>query len=485
MNSTFVMRSITAIIILFSFFSCSKEYKVPEGLEVYDFTWKGLNAYYLYQDQIADLSDRRFSSDQQLNAYLSDFSDPNDLFNSLLISWDTKSTLIPDYTVLTDPAPRASVTHGMEFGIIADPGSTENVIGYVLDILPGSDAASKSIVRGDFFTMVDGVQLTRTNYAALLVNGANTYQLSMASFDGTVATLNGSLVTLAKANYTHVPVAIEKTFTIGANTIGYLKYDNDFSGNYMADINTSFLNFKNQNINQLILDFRYSIGTGAYARDMAKLGAMVTGQFNDQPFARKRWNTKAQPWFEANQPDSLLVAFPTSLGSTVAIQNANLTDVYIIMNGTNFSGSSALELLINSLRAHINVWIVGNQSTGNDTGSITLYNSQDYDFEGRSMNHTYALQPVVLNFLNSKNETYENGFAPNMTLCAHEDILNLGVLGETSDPVLNNTLNFVTTGSPTTPTCNPASIEFIYNSINAQRAIDRGVFIQQNLPNTN
>jgi hypothetical protein len=91
----------------------------------------------------------------------------------------------------------------------------------------------------------------------------------------------------------------------------------------------------------------------------------------------------------------------------------------------------------------------------------------------------------VLSFLNKNDETYENGFTPNIKLCENENILNLGVLGETSDPILNSVLNYISTGTTTNTICNPNNFEFIYNSNNAQREIDNGVFIKQDLPNTN
>ena len=78
---------------------CSNEYQLPDNLVVKDFVWKGLNAYYLYQEEIADLSDRRFSSDQELNTYLSNSTDYNSLFNSLLIPLDVKSSLLEDYSL--------------------------------------------------------------------------------------------------------------------------------------------------------------------------------------------------------------------------------------------------------------------------------------------------------------------------------------------------------------------------------------------------
>jgi len=60
------------------------------------------------------------------------------------------------------------------------------------------------------------------------------------------------------------------------------------------------------------------------------------------------------------------------------------------------------------------------------------------------------------------------------------------VLGENSDPILNEVLNFINGTPPSTPAlCNPNSFDFLYNSVINQQIIDSGVFIKQDLPNTN
>lgn len=479
------MRTLAKVVLFFlltiTLYNCTKEDEIPVDVEVNDFIWKGMNAYYLYQDQISDLSDRRFNSQPELNNYLKGFSLPNELFTSLLLNpgtTDTKSVLLEDFNTITTPSLRTSNTNGIEFGIIAEPGSTTNVIGYVISILPNSDAATKNIARGDFFYAVDNIQLTRDNFLSLLTNQNATLELSMTNFDGTTSTPNANKVTLTKKTYTHSPIAIAKNFT----NIGYILYNNDFSTNYINDLNTAFLNFKNQGVNQLILDLRYNIGGGTFAKTISQIASMITGQFPDQTLIKEKWNDKAQSWFELHQPDSLITKFPTKINSN-AINSLQLTDVYIVLNGS----SSSVELLINSLKSYVNVHIINNrQTSGNNTGTITLYNSIDYDSIGKSTNHTFALQPVVLEFLNKDDETYETGFSPNMTICNQEDILNMGALGETSDPLLNRVLNFINTGTiGVNPTCNPNNFEFLYNSILRQRIVDTGVFIRQDLPNTN
>ena len=483
------------LILLFSFtlYNCTKEDEIPVDVEINDFVWKAMNAYYLYQDQIPDLSDRRFNNQPELNDYLRGYTDPNELFTSLLFdrpTTDNKSVLINDYNSITIPNIRTSITNGMEYGIIAEPGSATNVVGYVQYILPSSDAESKNIIRGNFFYGVNDTQLTRNNFQTLL-ESTSTYVLNMATFDGVKVEEDSIIVSgikipkkidLSKTGYTHPHVSMVKNLVSGTNNIGYLLYNNDFSENYINNLNDAFLQLKNQGSNQLILDLRYNIGGGSFTKNINQIASMITGQFNNQTFLKKRWNAKAQPWFEQNQPDSLITKFSNKIDNSTTVNSLELTDVYIILNGS----SSSVELLINSLKSYINVHVINSNTTlGNNSGSITLYNSIDYNFEGKSLNHTIALQPIVLEYLNSDDETYDNGFNPDMRICNQEDILNLGVIGETSDPLLNKVINFITTGTTPPPNCNPLSFEFLYNSLNRQRIIDLGVFIKQDLPNTN
>ena len=149
----------------------------------------------------------------------------------------------------------------------------------------------------------------------------------------------------------------------------------------------------------------------------------------------------------------------------------------------SIEGSSAIELLINSLQPYINVHIIGNKTKGDNLGSITLYDSPDYDFFGKKSSHSFALQPSTLTFTNLNDESYENGFFPVIELCSEEDPLNLGVLGEITDPILNQILNYISGNTGINSPCNPLDFDIIYNSINSQRPSDNGIFIRQDLPN--
>ena len=488
-------RIICLSILTVAFVSCSKEYELPQELVVYDFVWKGLNAYYLHQPEITELADTRFNSDLQLNSYLNTFTDYNSLYASLLISSDAKSTLVEDYATIVSPELRTGFIHGLEFGLFKEEDS-DTIIGYALDILPLSYASDQSISRGDYFYAIvnednDTINLSENNYEDLLLNYTqDTLKLVMIDYEedinGYNGTLNSKKTALVKKAYTHRSISLEKTGIDNGNNVGYLAYNNDFSENYLTDLNNSFLSLKNQNINELVLDLRYNIGGGSFAKNISQIASMIAGQFTDEILIKENWNSKAQTWFLENQPDSLVTKFPEVLNRAIPINSLNLTDVYIILNGNSFTGSSAVELLINSLKSYINVHLIGNQTAGNNTGSITLYNSEDYDFPLRNNSHTVALQPIVLSFLNKNDLAYENGFSPNLALCANENPLDLGVLGDRSDPILSSVLDYISTGNPVSNSdCNPNNFKYIFNSIDGQRETDSGIFINQNLPNTN
>ena len=487
----YFLKTAYLLIVIVFLVQCSKEFTLPENLVVKDFVWKGLNAYYLHQDKIVDLSDRRFSSDRELNAYLSSFTDYNTLFSDLLITSDVKSSLVEEYNNLTITEPRTGFLNGLEFGVFKEQDS-DTVIAYAIDILPVSYAASQTISRGDYFHAIvninnDTIRLREDNYEDLLLNyKQDTLKLVKTNYDGENLILVNETIALVKKNYVYQTAHLEKIFIEGGEKIGYLMYNNNFSKYAINTLNETFLNFKNEAINELILDLRYNIGGGSFVNDITNLASIITGQYTNEVFIKEQWNSKAQPWFEANQPDSLLTKFPAKLNAQTDFNSLNLTDVYIILNGANFSGSSAIELLINSLNPYITVHIIGTNTTGNNTAAITLYNSTDYNFPLKNETHTVALQPIVLSLLNKKDQTYENGFAPNITLCFNEDVLNLGTLGERTEPILDRVLEAITFGnSITNAACNPNNYKFLYNSIETQKEFDNGMFIEQNLPNTN
>ncbi|HEY0092254.1 MAG TPA: S41 family peptidase [Flavobacterium sp.] len=433
-------KIIMAIIFLsLTFHGCEKEDDnyVAKELKVNDFIWKGMNLYYLWQSIEPDLSDERFQNQADLNNFLSNFSDPFALFQHLRVDpeIDRFSVMFSDYRVLEGVLSGTTENNGVEFGLRYYPGSTTEIFGFVRYIIPGSDAASKDIHRGDIFFAINGTALNINNYQSLL--SADNYTLNLADYDNGNIIPNGQSVTLTKTVLSENPVLISSVINSGSHTIGYLMY-NGFYPNYENELNAAFGQLASQNITDLVLDLRYN-GGGSIAT-ATRLASMITGQFSGQVFAREQWNAKAQAYFESHDLADTENYFTNTLDNGSALNSLNLSRVYVL---TSKSTASASELVINGLEPYIDVIQIGDATTGKNVGSITLYDSPDFKKQGSNPDHKFALQPIVLKIVNKNGfGDYLSGLPPDVVL--FEDMGNLGELGNESEPLLNAAINEIT-----------------------------------------
>lgn len=446
MKYTFLNRIALVLFLSLSLVGCQKtDDSAPVEIEVQDFVWKGMNAYYLWQDQIPDLADTRFSSQRQLNSYLEGFPDPRDLFQSLLFqpgTGDRFSWIVDDYVALENSFQGINESNGMEVGFVRFDDTPTNVFAYVRYVVPGSDAETQGVTRGMLFTTVNGSQLTDTNFTTLL--SPSTYTIGLADYNSGNPTVNGNTITLTKTQLQENPVAIVKTITEGAHKIGYLFY-NQFSSSFDGHLNAAFAQLQAENITDLIIDLRYN--GGGSVRTATYLGAMVTGQFDGQLFSKQVWNTKVQANVSSDNFENNFTNQLNNGAINEAINNLNLTRVYFI---TTRSTASASELIMNSLDPYIQVFSVGTTTIGKVHGSVTIYDSDNYLRNGPNFNqnHLWAMQPLVLEIQNSESRNQPQGIPPTVTL--PEDYENLGVMGERSDPLLDRTIILITTGNRST-----------------------------------
>lgn len=449
MRFKFLSKSVIILLISVFFFNCSsKSEDVPADLEVNDFVWKGLNAYYLWQSSKPDLADTRFSSQIELNNYLSGFPTPEILFESLLNRpTDRFSWIVDDYIALENSFEGITLNNGMEFNLYLENGSATNIFGVVRYVIPNSDAEAKGVLRGMVFNSVNGNQLTDTNYRSLLFGVSTDYTIDLADFNGGNPILNGSSISLSKSQLQENPIPIVKTFDEGANKIGYILY-NQFASSFDGELNAAFGTLKAAGITDLIIDLRYN--GGGSVRTATYLGSMITTESNETVFSKQVWNEKVM---EANDPSYFFDYFTDTIDNdnlNEPINSLDLQKVYFIVTEDT---ASASELVINALSAYIDVNLVGTQTVGKQVGSITLYDSDNLKRTGAnlSINHSYAMQPIVLEIKNSKGENNPNGYIPEVEL--PEDFgqisgdINLGVLGEKSDPLLDRTIDYIINGS--------------------------------------
>jgi carboxyl-terminal processing protease len=444
------MKSKLKIIILlflsiFSLLSC-EDNDDKFVSDVQNFIWNGLNLYYLWQEDVPNLDDNRFSSPFQKNAFLYSYERPEDLFENLLYKPESRfpanevvdrfSWIVNDYRVLEGQLQGNTNSNGVEFGFSYIPSSSSEIIGWVKYIVPNSDASTKNIKRGDIFYAVNGITLNDKNYINLLFGLNNNYTLNLANYSNETYVPNGKSVNLTKTPLEENPILINKVIVLGSHKIGYLMY-NGFYSNYDTELNDAFGELKSQGITDLVLDLRYN--GGGSVQSATRLASMITGNFTGQVFAKQQWNSKIESYFQNNDPDELKNFFTDKIGST-SINSVNMNKIYIL---TTISSASASELVINGLKPFINVVQIGDITTGKNVGSVTLYDSPTLLKENVNPNHRYAMQPIVLKIVNAQGfGDYQSGLVP--TYKQKEAVYNLGVLGETSEPLLSIAIEKIT-----------------------------------------
>lgn len=440
-------KIIVLLLSVIMFSSCISEDKNNFSTEddINLFIWRGLNAFYLWQNDVSVLSDNFFNDEEEIYDFFRENNSPENTFNNLLFkpgNIDRFSVIVDDYIALENSFQGISVSNGMEFQLFNYNDNPNNLYAVVEYIIPNTSASSSGVKRGMVFNRVNNTQLTTTNSQRLLFSEfATNYTIGLANFNnGNPINIDKS-ISLTKTTITENPILIEKVFTEETKQIGYLMY-NQFNRSFDDELNTTFGNFKAENINDLILDLRYN--HGGSVQTAIYLGSMVTGQFSGEVFSKQRWNTKVLNSF--NEENFTNNFAETIIQSRQPINSLNLSKLYVIVSSNT---ASASELIINALSAYIDVEIIGDTTVGKQVGSITLYDSDNLQRDGDNLNdkHNYALQPIVLEIVNKNNENDSNGYTPGIDIPGiflKEDYSNLGVLGEKSDPLLRSTLNLIT-----------------------------------------
>lgn len=438
------------IIVLFlalavSFQSCFEDFddniQNITALDIQNFIYSAMNIWYLYKPDVPDLANDRFGTQNELNEFLETFTTPEDLFDALNAPQDRFSFIVDDYRVLEAALAGISLSNGMEYGLVFYPGSETNVFGFVRYVLPNSDAAQKGVERGMIFNTIDGSQITNQNFN--LLRELSSYEIGLATFDGTNITPTGETIALNKSELIENPIHIASTFTIEGQNIGYLMY-NGFTGDFDEQLNNTFGNFQGENLSELILDLRYN--SGGSVRSAIDLSSMITGQFTGQVFSTEVWNPELQSIFENNDPEGLINRFTNTIRTGAAINSLNLNRVYIL---TSPSTASASELVINGLDPYIEVVLVGGTTTGKFQASTTFYDGPPPNFRRSDANpsHFYAIQPLIFTSANANGVTgFVDGIPP--TIEFPEDLTNLGVLGDITEPLLEAALDEIFGRSP-------------------------------------
>lgn len=367
-----------------------------------------------------------------------------DFFNSLLYTFD--ASLRPDgdrFSWIEESAEELKAalsgetkTTGMEFRVVRYTATSNDLYGVVLYVMDGSPAAKVGMKRGDIFTRVNGQKLTVGNYIDLLYSDSpKTFTMGGLDAGGQVLETNVQRETNPIV-FQENPVHKDTLLVLGSKRVGYLVYNQFIPGlngsgakEFDRQLERAFERFRTQNINELVIDFRYN--GGGYISSATELASLIGSSITDKDvFYRKEYNKTITPQIEKQFGKSFFFENFKAKSQSVGRQ---INRVFIL---TSSRTASASELVINGLQPFMEVVVIGQRTAGKNVGSITISDDKK--------RFKWGLQPIVSKSFNSLNRSdYTSGFTPRVTVA---EGVRLYSLGDPRDPLLSEAL-FLITGS--------------------------------------
>ncbi|RYY35511.1 MAG: hypothetical protein EOP46_09790 [Sphingobacteriaceae bacterium] len=246
---------------------------------------------------------------------------------------------------------------------------------YVKSVYLNSPADLAGLKRGYKIVSINSrtsLSPTDANITFLInaLYGKNNIKLGLEKPDGTTFTADVNV-----GEYTINPVLAYKVITIEGKKIGYMVFDT-FTAieNARPKIAQAFSLFSSSGVTDLVIDFRYNGGgytnTAAYLCDLIVPAAKDNSLMYSYYFNENIQNAKC-PIFNKKVFDNTLEAGdlkPTSEYAQVRFDKEGSLEVNKVVFIVTGSSASASELVINNLKPHVDVKIVGETSYGKPVG---------------------------------------------------------------------------------------------------------------------
>lgn len=384
---------------------------------------------------IKDVMDEVYFWLDDMRAPISEDSEPEDYFESLLNRpTDRFSNIFPDYEELLNNLGGVSLDAGYEFNLFLETQGSENVIAEISYVKKSSPAEEAGLMRGDIITEINDTRLTTQNYLDLLSVIDQPHTLNFRSFDeGLDGYLDQDQISLNPIVFSENPNFLDTIYTIENEKIGYAVYhfftpgpnlSSDIYDNQMDQI---FERFKVEDIDHLIIDFRYN--TGGFVSSAINLASLIAPNITDQDvFSKTTYNDFLMQFEELQNVQNTFLAKSQNIGQTLVGNR-----IYIL---TSSRTASASELIINGLRPYMEVFIIGDKTFGKNVGSIPF---EDED----NPNNSYGILPIVTQSSNSLDQSdYSNGFTPNVE--ALERTERLQAFGNVNELLLRTAIQEIT-----------------------------------------
>ena len=283
-------------------------------------------------------------------------------------------------------------------------------------IYPSTSAYSKGIRRGWIVRKVNGVFASQSNVMELLGPSSIDVENNIEFVDNDNISRT---ITLKKEELSINPVLHSEIISAADKKIGYIVFQ-DFIEAANVKIDSVFNNFKQENIDDLILDMRYN--GGGSVNVAIYLSGWLTGNTNaDNTLIKFQHNDR-------NREHDTSIAIPYNSSSL------DLNRITFIGTG---STASASELIINGMIPYMEVNLVGTPTNGKPVGMYVLeFRNQDY-----------AALPVCFKYTNAQNTgDFYDGLQPDILV--NDDLTR--DFGDPDEAMLKAAINYVTSGTVVT-----------------------------------
>ena len=363
---------------------------------VNDWVYRNMQDYYLFADQVPVVNPASYDSTR-------------DLIN------DIRFTERDPFTGISDAVARQDFFEtGGNFGLGAEFRGPR--VSLVYDDSPFGRA---NVQRGDIVVSIDGVPAAEIDNARFfeLIGDRDNPATNVWRFeDGVTGEIRD--VSLAQSEFTINTVVHSSVYTSdrSAAVVGYLVFT-DFLETSEAELDSVLQRFLQEGVTEIILDLRYNGGGRVSVAN--KLASQIGGlRLSGRVLSRIEFNSK---YTARNEVDFFAAAAP-SLD----------VDRLIVLGGARTA--SASELVINSLRAHMDVVFIGDGTT---VGKSLISRSK--------INCGLALSAMDSQSVNANGVSIEGGIVPDC-FAADDVTRRFGGTGSNIEGMLAGALDYTFAG---------------------------------------